>query len=62
MLPMLTDFSRDFCITVAWKIYQKTAASDTEKVDMLRAARSFTDKSEPSAIGQGIDRAGFASV
>jgi hypothetical protein len=52
MPPVLTDFRRNFRVTVSRQIHQKAAASDAEKVDMLRSARSFADKSQSPAIGQ----------
>jgi hypothetical protein len=62
MPPVFTDFSGDFRVTVSRQVHQKTAASDAKKIDMLRSARGFADKSQSPAIGQGIDRAGFARV
>src|SRR5690348_10397432 len=60
--PMIAYIGRNPGVPIAWKIHEKTASSKLIEIDMLCAARGFTDEGKASLPRKRIDRARFACV
>ena len=53
---------RHFGVAITGQVHQKAFVAQVKKIDVLGAAGGFRDISQPGAVGQGVDGAGFAGV